>query len=334
MTMGLRKTIACAVVLVVAVLWAASNARSQQSESETPTIRVDVNVVNVLCSVRDRDGRLVADLDKSDFEIKEDGKPQSILYFARETQLPLTIGLLVDSSVSQQSLIAEEQSAADLFFRQVLTERDAAFLITFDSRVELLADVTGSAGRLRSALERIRVHGGAPIPQGPFPRIPTGGTHLYDAVFLASEDVLAREAGRKAIILISDGQDQGSRLSRDAAIETAQKTDAIIYGILFVDRRFYGFDSPRYSGESTMKRMAEQTGGRVFKASNENELSMAFRQISEELRSQYSLGYSPTNARRDGSFRKIDLRAKPRGLKVQARRGYYASMDETFSEAQ
>ncbi|MBI3933531.1 MAG: VWA domain-containing protein [Acidobacteria bacterium] len=294
----------------------------------TPTIKVDVSVVNVLCSVRDRKGQLVATLDKGDFELREDGKPQQIVYFTRETTLPLTLGLLVDSSVSQQSLIGAEQEAAAGFFRQVLTSKDAAFLISFDVTVDLLQDVTGSNALLQNALGSISVRGTGPSGpiQGPFPTTATGGTHLYDAVFLGATDVLQKEAGRKALILITDGQDQGSKLSRDDAIEAAQRTDSIIYGILFVDREFYGFGGG-YSGESTLKKMAEETGGRMFRADNNRQLSDAFQQISDELRSQYSIGYSPTNAAQDGSYRKIDLRVRRGGHRVQARKGYYAPQD-------
>ena len=292
------------------------------------TIKVDVSVVNVLCSVRDKKGKLVSNLGQSDFEIRENGKPQKIVYFTRETTLPLTLGLLVDSSVSQQALIADEHEAAAKFFRQVITPKDAAFLISFDIGVDLLQDVTGSVRMLENALGAISVHGTG--PQGgigaPFPVGNGGGTHLYDAVFLGANDVLAKEAGRKALILITDGQDQGSMLDRDAAIEAAQKTDAIIYGILFVDRQFYGFGGG-YSGESTLKKMAEETGGRLFRPNNARELADAFQQISDELRSQYNIGYSPSNAAHDGSYRRIDVLLRQGGLKVQARKGYYAPKD-------
>jgi VWFA-related protein len=291
------------------------------------TIKVDVSVVSVLCSVRDNKGRLVSNLGQADFDVREDGKPQKIIYFTRETTLPLTLGLLVDSSVSQQALIADEHEAAAKFFRQVITPKDAAFLISFDIGVDLLQDVTGSVSMLESALGAISVRGTG--PQGgigaPFPVGNVGGTHLYDAVFLGANDVLAKEAGRKALILITDGQDQGSMLDRDAAIEAAQRNDAIIYGILFVDRQFYGFGG--YSGESTLKKMAEETGGRLFRPSNARELADAFQQISDELRSQYNIGYSPLNAAHDGSYRRIDVRLRQGGLKVQARKGYYAPKD-------
>ncbi|MBI2820008.1 MAG: VWA domain-containing protein [Acidobacteria bacterium] len=297
-------------------------------DDTTPTIKIDVAVVNVLATVRDRRGRLVSNLDKGEFEIREDGKRQEIVYFTRETTLPLTLGLLVDSSVSQENLIGREQEAAAKFFRQVLTPQDAAFLISFDISVDLLQDVTGSVGLLENALRYIEVRGAGPSGSigGPVPQVSTGGTHLYDAVFLGATDILQKEAGRKALILISDGQDQGSKVERDDAIEAAQRTDVIIYSILFVDRNFYGFGSG-YSGEDTLKKMAEETGGRIFRANNDRELADAFQQISDELRSQYSIGYTPLNAARDGSYRKIDLRVRRGGLRVQARRGYYAPQD-------
>jgi VWFA-related protein len=313
-----------------ALLVAVVGLRGQQPDDRpadgAPTIKVEVAVVNVLASVRDRRGGLVSNLDKSDFEVREDGKPQEIVFFDRETTRPLTLGLLVDSSVSQENLIYREREAASKFFRQVLNPKDAAFLISFDIGVDLLQDVTGSVGMLENALDSIVVRGTGPSGGigGPLPQ--TGGTHLYDAVYLGATDILQREAGRKALILISDGQDQGSMMERDDAIEAAQRTDVIIYGILFVDRSFYGFGGG-YSGEGTLKKMAEETGGRMFRADNDVELADAFQQISDELRSQYSIGYRPLNAARDGSYRKVDVRVRRGGLRVQARKGYYAPRD-------
>ncbi len=285
-------------------------------------IKVDVSIVNLLCSVRDGKGRFISNLEKSDFDLREDGKPQQVLYFSRETKLPLTLGLLVDSSVSQGNLIVQEQRAAGDFLQQVIGKQDDAFLMSFDVNIDLLQDLTGSVDFLRRALDDIRVNGGGGM-SGPFPSS-GGGTHLFDAVYLASTEVLKKEVGRKAIILITDGQDQGSKLTRQEAIKAAQKVDTIIYGILFVDRAFYGFGGFGYSGESTLREMAEDTGGRVFQARNDKELNAAFTQISDELRNQYSLGYSPSNAARDGSYRKIDVKVHQGGLRVQARKGYYA----------
>ena len=333
---NLRRFAAAAWELLPVLLvfwWAGGSAGAQEpaSDDSGATIKVEVQVVNVLCSVRDNKGRLVSNLDKQDFELREDGQPQQILYFARETELPLTLGLLVDSSISQQRLIPQEQEAAGAFFEQVLTPQDVAFLISFDVNVDLLQDLTGSVDFLRRALGEIHVNSGGGVAgpigggtSGPFPSTQSGGTHLYDAVYLASREVLASEVGRKALILITDGQDHGSKVDREAAIEAAQKTDAILYGILFYDRGFYGYGNVGYTGESALKKMAEETGGRVFNVDNDRELAAAFDQISNELRSQYSLGYSPTNAAQDGSYRRIEVRASGRGLKVQARKGYYA----------
>ena len=303
---------------------------AQEPETAGPTIRVDVSVVNVLCAVRDGKGRLISNLEKSDFEIREDGKRQQIVYFSQETKLPLTLGLLVDSSVSQQRLIGEEQRAAAAFFEQVLTPQDAAFLVSFDITVDLLQNVTGSVNFLRRALGEIRVNsgGGAGSAGGPFPQMQTGGTHLYDAVYLAADEVLRKEVGRKAVILITDGQDHGSKVKREEAIEMAQRTDAIIYAILFVDRGFYGYGGAGYTGEPVLKNMAEETGGRVFNARNDKELTAAFDQISSELRSQYSLGYSPNNVIRDGGYRRLEVRVPSKGYRVQTRKGYYAPQDQ------
>lgn len=298
---------------------------AQNQEIPSPTIRVDVSVVNILLTVRDRDGGLVENLDKSDFEIREEGTRQEIVYFSRETQLPLTLGLLVDSSISQQRLIPDQRRAAAAFFEQVLTPQDAAFLISFDVNVDLLQDITGSVDFLRQGLDRIRVNGGgAGLARGPFPQVQSGGTHLFDAVFLAADEILAPEVGRKALIIISDGQDHGSMIDREFAVETAQRSDVILYAILFHDRGFYGMGGSAYRGDRVLKDMAEETGGRLFEADNDRELRSAFEQISNELRSQYSLGYTPTNAARDGSYRRLDVRVNGRGYRVQARKGYYA----------
>ena len=166
--------------------------------------------------------------------------------------------------------------------------------------------------------------GAAGLARGPFPQVQSGGTHLFDAVFLAADEILEPEVGRKALIIISDGQDHGSMIDREFAVETAQRSDVILYAILFHDRGFYGMGGSAYRGDRVLKDMAEETGGRLFEADNDRELRSAFEQISNELRSQYSLGYTPTNAARDGSYRRLDVRVNGRGYRVQARKGYYA----------
>jgi VWFA-related protein len=306
-------------------------ARAQQpiADDSGDPIKIDVDVVNLYCAVRNKQNGLISNLEKSDFTLAEDGTPQTIKYFTRETALPLTIGLLVDVSNSQQNLIEPERHAASSFFSSVLKQKDVAFLISFGADSELLQDVTGSPRVLQDGLNRLKLNGGfAGINSGPVPTMShPRGTVLYDAVYLAANDMLSKEVGRKAIVLITDGEDQGSRETENAAIEAAQKADAIIYGILYVDRQFYnqgGISIGGYSGESVLKKMSEETGGRLFKVDRKNSLDSIFEQIQQEMRTQYAIGYTPTNSKKDGSFRKIDLRVANKDQKVQVRKGYYA----------
>lgn len=286
-------------------------------------IRDVVELVNVLCTVKDHKGRLISNLEKKDFQIFEEGKSQEIRFFARESDLPLTIGLLIDSSVSQHRLIPMEREAGISFLDSVLREKDMAFLISFDTDVDLLQDFTSNRGLLRRGLEQVRVNSGSPVG-GPFPSTRVGGTHLHDALYLAASEKLSREVGRKTVILITDGEDQGSRLKLDQAIEAAQKADVVVYGILLVDYEFYGgFRGGFGHGAGVLKKMAEETGGRMIQAGKQQDLRRAFDEIAEELRSQYSIAYTPSG-RRDGSFRKIEVRTSNHDLRVQARKGYYA----------
>jgi VWFA-related protein len=289
-------------------------------------IKVDVDIVNLYCAVRTKQNALVSTLEKGDFDLAEDGTKQTIKYFTRETDLPLTIGLLVDVSNSQRNLIEIERRAASSFFSNVLKKKDVAFLISFGADSELLQDITGSPRSLQEGLNRMKLNGGfSGVNSGPVPTMnKPRGTVLYDAVYLASNDMLSKEVGRKAIVLITDGEDQGSRETEKAAIEAAQKSDAIIYGVLYVDRQFYGGFGTGYSGESVLKHMAEETGGRLFQVDRKNTLESVFDQIQQEMRTQYAIGYTPTNSNKDGTFRKIDLRTSNKDLKVQVRKGYYA----------
>jgi VWFA-related protein len=302
-----------------------ANAPRIEDDAGEP-IKVDVDVVNLYCAVRNKQNALVSNLEKGDFTLAEDGASQSIKYFTRETDLPLTIGLLVDVSNSQRNLVEIERRAASSFFSSVLKKKDVAFLISFGADSELLEDLTGSPRALQEGLDRMKLNGGfSGINAGPVPTMnKPRGTVLYDAVYLAANDMLAKEVGRKAIVLITDGDDQGSRETEKAAIEAAQKADAIIYGILYVDRQFYGGFGVGYSGESVLKHMSEETGGRLFQVDRKNSLDAIFDQIQQEMRTQYAIGYTPTNGKKDGSFRKIDLRAANKDMKVQVRKGYYA----------
>jgi VWFA-related protein len=299
---------------------------SSSNEETDAAIKVDVDVVSLYCTVHNKQNGLVGSLTKNDFDLAEDMKPQTIKYFSRETDIPLTMGLLVDVSGSQQNLIEIERQAASQFFSSVLKQKDVAFLLSFGADSELLQDITGTPRLLQQGLGRLKLNTGYSGPtSGPVPTMNhQRGTVLYDAVYLAAHDMLATESGRKAIILITDGEDEGSKLSMKEAIEAAQKADSIIYGILYVDRRFYGGFSMGYSGESVLKQMADETGGRLFTVGGKNSLESIFQQIQEEMRSQYLIGYTPTNSNKDGSYRKIDLHTHDKDLKVQVRKGYYA----------
>lgn len=316
-----------AVLGAVSLLWAQARNPSDVPEGAA-TITVDVDVVNILATVRDKDGHLVTNLTKDDFILEEEGQPQTIKYFSRQTDLPLTIGLLVDTSVSQERLLGEETRASHQFFTQVLRlQKDLAFLISFDVDVELLQDLTGSADLLRSGLEKLQIQGGAGgLHPGPVPTSGTPpGTVLYDGVFLAADEMMRNQVGRKALVLISDGVDSGSRLKQDQAIEAAQRADAVIYGIRYFDRGFYygmgGFGGA--GGGSTLKTLSRETGGNMFEVSRKQPLSQIYDTIQNELRSQYSIGYTSGLDPEQQGFRKIKLRAKDKKLKVQARSGYY-----------
>jgi VWFA-related protein len=315
-------------IVLVALLALVIVLPAQQKPAEqdqVPTFSTTSDLVNILCAVRDKKGHLINTLEKADFQIFEDGKQQEIKYFNRESSLPLTIGLLIDSSPSQGRLIGIEQQASSEFFSSVLREKDMAFLISFDATVDLLQDFTNNKRLLERGLGEVRVGGGTPS-MGPVPNQQGGGTHLYDALFLASADKLASEVGRKTVILVTDGEDQGSRLKVERAIEAAQKADVVVYGVHFVDDAFYHrFGSfGGGAGYGVLKKMAEETGGRVVSPNKNQDLRQAYQEIAEELRSQYSIGYAPSNPKRDGSFRKIEIKLNQPDLKAQTRKGYFA----------
>ena len=300
---------------------------------ELPSITVDVDVVSILASVRDKRGALVPNLQKDDFTILEEGKAQSIKYFTKETDLPLTIGLLVDVSGSQRNLIDIERNAASQFFSQVLRKKDEAFLISFGEETELLQDYTGSARLLTQGLNQLRVSSGVGgISPGPVPTIgDPRGTVLYDAIYLAASEKLKTEVGRKVIVVITDGVDQGSRLTRNQAIESAQKADAVIYSIDYYDPGAYGrfMTFGGSGGEGELRKMSDETGGHVYRVDRSHPLDQVFRELQDEMRSQYSIGYTPTNGLKDGSYRHLDVKLANKDLKAQARKGYYAVRPES-----
>ena len=313
---------------------AADKAQSQKDkdpDEPVTTFKANTNVVQLFFNVKDKKGGLIAKLPKDSFDVLEDGKPQTIKYFSAESELPLTLGILIDSSASQERVLTMEQEVGGAFLSQILREKDMAFVMDFNIGVSLVQDFTSSARRLKAALNSVRINsggqaslpgipgqGGGPVPTVGVPK----GTLLYDAVYLASHDEMAQQVDRKAMILLTDGEDQGSQYKLRDAIEAAQKADTIVYVLLCADRGFYGFGG--YSGDSEMKRLTNETGGRLIEVGNKTDkLKAAFDQISQELRSQYNIGYVPTNSVTNGGFRKVQIHSKD-GYKIQARSGYFA----------
>ncbi len=345
-----------------------SVAAANTADEPVTTMSVKVKVVNVLATVRDKHGKIVNGLTKDDFTLSEDGRPQTLKYFARETDLPLTLGMLVDTSMSQRRVLNEERDASESFLAQVLREeQDKAFVIHFDHEVELLQDLTSSHEQLRTALESLQTPqftrtsgGGGNDDPGSGPGRGSGrhggGTLLYDAVYLASNEMMQKQPGRKALIVLSDGVDQGSKEGLETAIESAQRANTIVYSILFKDDEAYGngggfgrtgisipgmggpgmgrgggmggpgrggrrFPEEHADGKKVLERISRETGGRLFQVSKKEPVSQIYSQIQEELRNQYSLGYTPNPA--EPGYHKIQVAATKKDLIVQARDGYY-----------
>jgi VWFA-related protein len=305
---------------------------SQESQGPVATFKANANIVQLFFNVKDKHGALIPNLTKDDFSIAEDGKPQTIKYFTAESNLPLTLGMMIDSSASQTNVLDMEKEVGAAFLKQILTDKDEAYVISFDISVDLLQDFTRDTHRLQTALNKAKINtdytaGGIPgMGGGPVPVQNPKGTLLYDAVYLSAHDMLSKEVGRKAMILLTDGQDEGSRLKLRDAVESAQKADAIVYVLLCADRGFYGGFG--YSGEGDMRKLTEETGGRVINVGNKfDKLREAFDQIAKELRSQYNIGYTSTNTKMDGSYRKLEIKSKE-NYKIQARAGYYAGKEE------
>jgi VWFA-related protein len=298
-----------------------------QDDQQQPvaTLKVNVNLVSLYFTVHDKHGALIPHLTKDDFNVLEDKTAQKIKNFTAETDQPLTLGILLDTSGSQQNVLPLEQQAGGAFLSRVLRSKDEAFLISFDVNIDLLSDYTNNAHALSRAMDKAEINTG--VGGGGMPTGTPKGTLLYDAVYEATHEKLQQETGRKAIIILTDGEDQGSTMKIQDAIEAAQKANTIVYVLLIADRGFYGrgIYTMGYSGDAYMKRMAEETGGRMIDVGNNGKkMEAAFSQIEEELRTQYVASYTPTNNKLDGSYRKIDIECKQEGLKVQSRKGYYA----------
>jgi VWFA-related protein len=303
------------------------NDKTAPPDHPVATLKVNVQVVNIYFNVKDKHGALIPNLKKEDFQVNEDGKPQTVKYFEANSNQPLTLGLLIDTSASQTRVLPMEQEVGAAFLRDVLTPKDLAFLLNFDISVNLLQDYTSDAARLRHAMEKTTINDGggsgaggvAGAGQGTIPVSHPKGTLLYDAVYLAANEKLQREAGRKAMILLTDGGDQGSEETLPNAIAAAQRSEVIVYVIMLADRMYFR------AGDSEMRKLTEQTGGRVIDVGTDpKKLRKAFDEIGVELRSQYMVGYVPTNTATDGKYRKLEVKPTSPDYKIQARKGYYA----------
>ncbi len=373
----LKASAGALVALLAALLGVGPALRAQDAVA---TIAVDVKVVTLPVTVRDKHGAIVRDLTKDDFTLQEDGRPQAIRYFSQEANLPLTLGLLVDTSRSQTNVLDAERNASRSFLDQMLVqEKDKAFLIHFDREVELLQDLTSSREKLQSALELLKTPSDRERSNDPNDSDDSrsgsgshhgGGTQLYDAVFLASNELMKKQPGRKALIILSDGVDRGSKTYLEGAIESAQRADTVVYSIYFADthhdegdRRGGGMgrgggggwpgggggwpgggggypgggggrggrsggqrhpEESRTDGKKILERVSKETGGRFFEVSKKQTVGEIYTSIVEELRTQYSMGYTPDKDSAASGYHHLQLQVKRKELTVQTRDGYYA----------
>jgi VWFA-related protein len=299
----------------VAALCALPLARGQ----DAPVFSTDVKVVNVLATVRNKTGSLLGDLSRDDFSLSEDGRPQTIRYFARESDLPLTLGLMVDTSASQRRVLDQERGASLRFLDRVFREnKDHVFIMQFDSVVQMNQPLTSSVRKLDDAMayvdaettRQLRQHG--------------GGTLLHDAVVRACDEVMRKQTGRKALIVLSDGVDFGSDATPQEAVDAAQRADTLIYSILYSDAGAYGVFGGGGEGKRVLQRMSEESGGGFFEVSKKQTVDQIFDILQEELRNQYNLGYVSDKPVGISEFRSILLTARQKGLAVQARHRYWA----------
>ncbi len=295
----------------------------QEGNQDDQVVKLGTQLVTVPFNVTDKKNRYINDLSKEDIEVFEDNKGQEVFSFERQTDLPITIAMLIDISGSQEYTLPEERSAGQRFFRRVLRPRkDMAAVVTFEHESVLVQDLTSDVEKLYRALDDVRLpaqsatmgrRGGTP----PINNSGVGSTAMYDSIYSVSSDLLRREAGRRVIILVTDGADTSSSVKMREAIERTWRSEIIVYSI--------GIGGPMGVDSGTLKKIASETGGRAFFPRNEEDLDKAYAQIDEDLRSQYILAYTPANAAKDGSFRTIQVKVKNHGdLTVRHRRGYFA----------
>lgn len=296
---------------------------AEEPNQDEQVVKLGTQLVTVPFNVTDKKNRYINDLSKDDVEVLEDSKEQQVFSFERQTDLPITIAMLIDISGSQEYTLPEERSAGQRFFRRVLRPRkDMAAVVTFEHESVLVQDLTSDVEKLYRALDDVRLpaqsaaagrRGGTP----PINNSGVGSTAMFDSVYSVSSDLLRREAGRRVIILVTDGQDTSSSVKMREAIERTWRSEIIVYSI--------GIGGPMGVDQGTLKKIAAETGGRAFFPRNEDDLDKAYAQIDEDLRSQYILAYTPGNGAKDGSFRTIQVKVKNHGdLTVRHRRGYFA----------
>ncbi|MEO8099499.1 MAG: VWA domain-containing protein [Acidobacteriota bacterium] len=278
--------------------------------------RSSVQVVNVFVTVRDKEGELVRGLTQADFELTEDGRKQNIQYFAAESDLPLTLGLVFDLSGSQRTVLEQQRRASVTFLNQVLRDGDSAFLMGFDQRVKVLEPLGPSRILLRQGLADLEIQ-----------ESQSRGTALFDAIAQAA-DLVKAEPGRKALIVLSDGIDTASSSRAEDAIAAAQRADTLVYPIRFFDQKVFAFDVPGpgtenlRQGKRVLQKIAKETGGGFYEVAGARTLADNFAHLEQELRNQYSLGFSPREGR--PGYRKVRVTVKSKGLRTQARDGYFA----------
>lgn len=317
-----------------------SNAPQTPSDQSVATFKVNANLVDVFFTARDKHGELIPHLTRNDCSVAENNVPQTLKSFTAETDLPLTLGILLDTSGSQEYVLPMEQQAGAQFLREVLRTKDEAFLASFDVNVDLLQDFTNSPRELAAAMDKAKINtaggngsglpgmGGGPVPTVGDPK----GTLLYDAIYQSATEKLSEQTGRKALIILTDGQDQGSMHKIADAVSAAERSNVMIYVILIADVGGYMNAGMGYYGYSATKQLTEQTGGRLINVGNNGKkLSAAFSEISDELRSEYLATYTPSNTKLDGTFRRISVNCGA-GTKVQTRKGYYAPNAESSGE--
>jgi VWFA-related protein len=292
---------------------------SSMFAQDVPIFSAKVNEVSLLTTVRDHDGRIIKDLTADDFALEDNGQHQKIRYFSKESDLPLTIGLLVDTSRSQTGVLEDESSASYTFLDQVLREgKDQAFVVHFDERVETLQGLTSSRSQLKSALDKLSIPADL-------------ATLIYSAVRDSSENIMKEQQGRKALILLTDGVAYKDPISLETAIEFAQRAGTIIYSIRFSDPvHFRGpFRSAvlagmKERGKVDLERMSKETGGTSYEVTKDQTIEQIYSRIEDALRYQYSIGYTPEQSATDGKYHKIKLTTRDRHFIVETRRGYYA----------